>query len=61
VLLPEDIQRETIKCDLDSQGRLCVTGKRQMVEAGSRSIPIEIAKSTPITEGGEEANKQTAQ
>ena len=52
VLIPDQIQRESIKCDLDNRGRLCVSGKSKIPEGQgqTRSIPIEMAKGKPAVE-----------
>uniref|UniRef100_A0A183BHY4 SHSP domain-containing protein n=1 Tax=Globodera pallida TaxID=36090 RepID=A0A183BHY4_GLOPA len=42
VLIPEGIQKESIKCELDG-GRLCITGMKTTGD-GKRSIPIEVKK-----------------
>ena len=61
VLIPDQIQRDSIKCDLDDQGRLCVSGKKEMPEGQgqTRSIPIEIAKGKPTAAvAGENGQKE---
>uniref|UniRef100_A0A183C1R2 SHSP domain-containing protein n=1 Tax=Globodera pallida TaxID=36090 RepID=A0A183C1R2_GLOPA len=42
VLIPEGIQKESIKCELDG-GRLCITGMKTTGD-GKRSIPIVVKK-----------------
>jgi hypothetical protein len=45
LVIPEHIQKESIRCDWDNQGRLSVTGKRNAVDQKApRTIPIEFNK-----------------
>lgn len=37
--IPEGIKHESIQCDLDNNGRLCIYAKRN-IEGESRNIPI---------------------
>uniref|UniRef100_A0A914H0H5 SHSP domain-containing protein n=1 Tax=Globodera rostochiensis TaxID=31243 RepID=A0A914H0H5_GLORO len=40
-VIPEGVQKESIKCQLDS-GRLCITGTKITGEGAGRAIPIEV-------------------
>ncbi|KAI3415388.1 hypothetical protein GPALN_004996 [Globodera pallida] len=40
-VIPEGVQKESIKCQLDS-GRLCITGTKATAEGAGRAIPIEV-------------------
>ncbi|KAF7629856.1 SHSP domain-containing protein [Meloidogyne graminicola] len=57
VCVPEGIKNESIKCDMDNAGHLCVTAKQNI--EGKRSIPIEFkpanTTTTTATGGGKAA------
>ncbi|KAF7638993.1 SHSP domain-containing protein [Meloidogyne graminicola] len=57
VYIPEGIKKESVKCDMDNNGRLCVSAK-QNVE-GKRTIPIDFkpVNTATITTGGQQTTQ----
>ncbi|KAL3105497.1 hypothetical protein niasHT_026931 [Heterodera trifolii] len=56
VLIPEGIQKESIKCELDG-GRLFICGMKTAGEGG-RTIPIEMKKKAAVEQQQEEEEKK---
>uniref|UniRef100_A0A914LBP0 SHSP domain-containing protein n=3 Tax=Meloidogyne TaxID=189290 RepID=A0A914LBP0_MELIC len=53
VYIPDGIKKETVKCDMDTTGRMCVTAKQNA--EGKRTIPIDFkpVNTTTTTTGGQ--------